>query len=440
MSATNFKRVAGELAKGGSLTLTSVADGFDAFCAGDLARALAKDAESRSVALIHVARDGQRARAFGEALSFAAPDIERLDFPAWDCQPYDRVSPDAAISARRIVVLSRLARTRSALERPRILSTTVNALVQRVAPLGKIAGDKFSAAPGNVVDRDALVQWLETNGFARASSVRDTGEYAVRGGILDLFPPGMPNPLRLDFFGDALESIRAFDPESQRTTAQLRGLDLVPMSEVQLTSESMRRFRQAYVAHFGAQTRGDALYEAVSEGRRHQGLEHWLPLFYEKLDTLFDYCAGAPLMFDPLADAAASERFAQIGDYFDARKNAHDADSSHSTYKPLAPDGLYLAPPEWRARIASASVVSVMPFAQPETSEGLAVDCGSKPGRTFASERADPNANVFSAAIEHVRALQADGKRVILAAWSDGSRERLAHVLAVHFIDSTAPL
>ncbi|MDQ6703162.1 MAG: transcription-repair coupling factor [Pseudomonadota bacterium] len=437
---TDLKRVAAELAKGSSLTLSSLTEGFDAFCIADVTRALAKDAESRAVVLVHVARDGQRARAFGEALAFAAPDIELLDFPSWDCQPYDRVSPDAAISARRIVVLSRLARSRSALERPRILSTTVNALVQRVAPLSKIAGDTFSTAPGNVLDRDGLVQWLETNGFARASSVRDTGEYAVRGGILDLFAPGMPQPLRLDFFGDALESVRAFDPETQRTTGQLRGLDLVPMSEVQLTSETMRRFRQGYVTHFGAQTRGDALYEAVSEGRRHQGLEHWLPLFYEKLDTLFDYCADAPLIFDPLAEAAASERFALIEDYYGARKAAHDAAPNHSTYKPLPPSALYLAQPEWRERIRAASLVSMAPFAQPAAGSGLVVDCGSKPGRAFATERADPNANVFSAVIGHVRALQAGGKRVVLAAWSDGSRERLAHVLADHGFTSTAPV
>src|ERR1700730_1488254 len=187
----------------------------------------------------------------------------------------------------------------------------------------------------------------------------------------------------------------------------------------------MRRFRQAYVARCGAQTRGDALYEAVSEGRRHQGLEHWLPLFYKKLDTLFDYCPGAPLIFDRLSEAAASERFAQIDDYFGARKSAHDDDPGHSTYKPLPPGALYLAEPEWRERIRVASVVSVSPFAQPETGKGLVVDCGSKPGRTFAAERADPNANVFSAAIGHARALQAGGQRVVPAAWSDGTRERL---------------
>src|SRR5262249_56938761 len=104
------------------------------------------------------------------------------------------------------------------------------------------------------------------------------------------------------------------------------------------------------------------------------------------------------------------------------------------------PGALYLAEPEWRARLRAASLVSVVPFAQPETGKGLVVDCGAKPGRAFAAERADPNANVFSAAIGHVRALQAAGKRVVLAAWSDGSRERLAHVLADHGFASTAPV
>ena len=437
---TDFKRAIAELAKGGSLTLSHLADGFDAFCVADLTRALARDAEKRAVVLVHVARDSQRARAFGEALGFAAPDIELLDFPSWDCQPYDRVSPNAAISARRMTVLSRLARTRSALERPRILSTTVNALVQRVAPLQTIAGDTFSAAPGNAVDMNALAQWLETNGFARASTVRDAGDYAVRGGILDLFPPGMTQPLRLDFFGDTLESIRTFDPETQRTVGQMRGLDLVPMSEVQLTTETMRRFRQAYVACFGAQTRGDGLYEAISEGRRHPGLEHWLPLFHEKLDTLFDYAGPAPLILDPLVEDAAGERLTLIKDYYDARKSAHDADPGRSSYKPLPPDRLYLSPAEWRRRIDGASLVRATPFGQPDGAAGLVLDCGSKPGRSFAPERADENANVFKAAVEHVRALQGRGKRVVIAGWSDGSRERLAHVLADHGLTEAAPV
>jgi transcription-repair coupling factor (superfamily II helicase) len=436
----DLKRAVSSLEKDRTLTLASVPDGFDAFCIADLTRALARAAERRSVVLVHVARDEQRARAFNEAMSFAAPEIEVMDFPAWDCQPYDRVSPNAAVTAARTTVLSRLALSRTSLERPRILSTSINAVLQRVPPRQQVAQESFSAAPGNAVDMETLVQWLEANGFARASTVRDTGDYAVRGGILDLFPPGMTQPVRLDFFGDTLESIRTFDPETQRTSGQMKSLDLVPMSEVQIKTDTMRRFRQAYVARFGAQTRGDALYEAISEGRRHAGFEHWLPLFYDKLDTLFDYVGDAPFVLDPLTEDAAQERLTQIKDYYDARKSAHDADPAHSSFKPLEPDALYLSPSEWRKDLDTAPIVRVTPFSVPGSSKGLVIDGGARPGRSFAPERQDENANVFQAAADHARALLDAGKRVIVAGWSDGSRERLAHVLGDHGLKNLEPI
>ena len=136
----------------------------------------------------------------------------------------------------------------------------------------------------------SIVAWLELNGFTRASTVREPGEYAVRGGILDLYPPGMDMPVRFDFFGDAIETIRAFDAQTQRSEGALRALDLVPVAEFQLVTETIRRFRTGYVAQFGATTPDDLLYEAVSEGRRYPGMEHWLPLFHDRLETLFDYC------------------------------------------------------------------------------------------------------------------------------------------------------
>ncbi|HEU6441872.1 MAG TPA: transcription-repair coupling factor, partial [Microvirga sp.] len=196
------------LKKGQGLTLSSVPDGFDALAVADLARGLSGSVEGPAV-LVHVARDGQRQQNFASSLGFIAPEIEILPFPAWDCQPYDRVSPNAAITAQRMTTLARLARSKTSEDKPRILSTTVNALVQRVPPRARIAAETFSAAPGNVVDTTLLINWLETNGFMRTGTVRDTGEYAVRGGIIDLYPAGLPNPVRLDFFGDALESIRS---------------------------------------------------------------------------------------------------------------------------------------------------------------------------------------------------------------------------------------
>ena len=309
------------LQTGDSLTLASVPDGFDALVVADLTRALGALSEGPA-ALVHVARDGQRQQVLENALRFIAPEIEVLTFPAWDCQPYDRISPNAAVTAQRMTTLARLTRSRSSAERPRLLSTTVNAVLQRVPPRARVAAESFSAAPGNMVNMDALVAWLEMNGFLRSGTVRDTGEYAVRGGIVDLYAPGLAGPVRLDFFGDTLESIRSFDPETQRTVGQLRSLDLVPISEVQLTTESIRRFRQSYVAEFGAPTRDDRLYESVSEGRRYPGIEHWLPLFHDRLDTLLDYAEGVPVAFDTLVDDAAGERLGQVKDYYDARKTA----------------------------------------------------------------------------------------------------------------------
>src|SRR5580692_6124889 len=351
------------LKEGGAVTLARAPEGYDTFVVAELTRALAKDGEQRAVTLAFVARDGLRAQAFIDALSFAAPEIEALHFPSWDCQPYDRVSPNAAISAQRMTVLARLARTRGALERPRVLVTTVNALVQRVPPLAFVAGAAFSAAPGNSVNMEELARWLEANGFSRASSVRDVGDYAMRGGLLDLYAPGAPAPVRLDFFGDTLESIRSFDPETQRSVGQLRALDLVPMSEAQVTSETIRRFRQGYAAEFGAQTRGDALYDAVSEGRRPAGFEHWLPLFYGAMDSLFDYIADAPVILDARAEEAAHERLAQIADYYQARKTAYEEDPAKANYRPLKPDRLYLSEDEWRERLAKAPVARLNPFA-----------------------------------------------------------------------------
>jgi transcription-repair coupling factor (superfamily II helicase) len=414
----------------GAITLASAPEGYDSFLVAELVLAFAAAGEARAVALAFVARDGQRAQSFIDALAFAAPEVEALYLPAWDCQPYDRVSPNAAIAALRMTAFARLARTRGAIERPRALVTTINALTQRVPPIALVGAASFSAAPGNSVDMAALALWLETNGFSRASAVRDVGDYAMRGGILDLYAPGAPAPVRLDFFGDALESIRSFDPESQRSTGQLRALDLVAMSEAQLTSQAIRRFRQAYVAEFGGQTHGDQLYEAVSEGRRHAGFEHWLPLFFERMDTLFDYCGPAPIILDARAEEAADARFKQIADYYEARRAAYDDDPIKANYRPLKPDRLYLSPDEWRARLEAAPLARLTPFAMPP-GESI-VDCGARGGRNFAAERAQENVNVFDAAVAHIGALRDGGKRVVVAGWTDGSRERLSHVLAEH--------
>jgi len=261
--------------------------------------------------------------------------------------------------------------------------------------------------------------------------VREPGEYAVRGGILDLFPAGLEQPVRFDFFGDSLESIRTFDAETQRTLLDMRSLDLVPISEFQLVTETIRRFRMGYVAAFGAPERDDPLYEAVSEGRRHPGMEHWLPLFHERMDTLFDYLDATPVAIEPQSEDASRERFKQIADYYDARREALEHPGGGALYKPLPPDRLYLSEDEWTKRLEETALARLTPFAVPDGSANT-VDAGARAGRNFAPERTDGAVNVFEAVVAHVGALQAARKKVVIALWSEGSRDRMASMLRDH--------
>ena len=422
------KSPAENLRPGKALTLSQVADGAEGMVLADLARAVAARPSAPAISLCVVCRDGQRLAALSRALSFFGPDIQTLEFPAWDCLPYDRVSPNASVVAQRMTTLSRLARVKGR-DKPSVLLTTVNALSQRVPARDFTATHALSVAPGNVLGMAGVVNWLELNGFMRASTVREPGDYAVRGGILDLFPPGLDMPVRFDFFGDSLETIKTFDPQTQRSEMPIGQLDLVPVAEFQLITETIRRFRTSYVAQFGAATPDDQLYESVSEGRRHPGMEHWLPLFHDRLDTLFDYLPGTPLALEALADDAVHERFTQIKDYYEARMEALK-DGVTPAYKPLPPDRLYLTEKEWTERLEKAALARLTPFEAPPASD--VIDIGARAGHNFVAERAVEGSNVFEALSKHVMALQAQGKRVAIALWSEGARERMAHVLADH--------
>ncbi len=418
-----------ELLRAGTpLTLAQVADGAEGLVLADLARAVAAGKDAPAVSLSILCRDGQRMAQIARALSFFGPDILTMEFPAWDCLPYDRVSPNASVVAQRMTALSRLARVKGR-DRPSVLLTTVNAALQRVPARDFVSTHALSVAPGNVTGMASIIEWLELNGFTRASTVREPGDYAVRGGILDLYPPGMDMAVRFDFFGDALETIRSFDPQTQRSEMEMRGLDLVPVAEFQLVTETIRRFRTGYIAEFGAAAPDDLLYEAVTEGRRYPGMEHWLPLFHGKMETLLDYLPGTPLALEPLAEDAARERFAQISDYYEARRQAR-AEGVTPAYKPLPPDRLYLSEDEWNKRLDETRLARLTPFAVPEAA-GV-IDIGARQGRNFAAERAEPGSNVFEAVTEHVLALQGKGRQVAIALWSEGARERMSHVLADH--------
>jgi transcription-repair coupling factor (superfamily II helicase) len=425
MSAKLTDRVFG---RAEPVTLASLPDGM-------VGKVLADLAAERGGRLLYVARDGQRLAEVQRAAAFFAPHVEVLEFPAWDCLPYDRVSPHPAVVARRMATLSAL---KVPAKHPQLVLTTVNAALQRTPTRAFIARGSLSAAPGNRIPMDQLVHWLEDNGFLRTTTVREAGEYAVRGGILDLFAAGAGEPVRLDFFGDTLETIRAFDPETQRTIETRKRIDLVPANEMQLTPESIARFRTGYVALFGAAERDDLLYLSVSDGRRYVGMEHWLPLFNEGLETIFDHVGEAPVVLDHLAEEAAVERIALIKDHYGARRAAMDAGQGGVPYKPVPPDGLYLLGDEWQARLNVGSLARVSPFALPEA--GNVVDIGARRSRNFSAERNAGDVNVFDAVISHLRVEREAGRRVVVVCWSEGSRDRMGQVLVDHGMMNLKPV
>ncbi|MBX3597177.1 MAG: transcription-repair coupling factor [Rhizobiaceae bacterium] len=417
----------------GQYIVDGVPDGYEAFAIARVAQEAASDAP-----VVFVARDGQRLPEITEALAFAAPGLPVIELPAWDCLPYDRVSPGSDAAARRLDAMAAMAALKRKPHRAVVL-TTVNALLQRMPTAEAIEQQIIRAKPGNQIEMKELISRLELAGFERVPTVRDVGEYAVRGGILDLYAPSTDDAVRLDFFGDTLESIRAFDAATQRTTGNVAVFTLQSMSEVQLSPPSISRFRRAYIEAFGAPTPGDALYTAVSEGRRFAGMEHWLPFFYDRLETLFDYLPNAPVILDHLTREALHERHQLILDHYDARaKQGEQALKDATPYKPIAPGKMYLSPEEVASTLADRQAIEFSPFDAPFASGRAIHHAGAKAGRSFAEERADPNANVFDVVTRHIAEERSKKRRVLVAGWTEGSLDRLSQILEEHGLGNLA--
>ncbi|WP_234984180.1 transcription-repair coupling factor [Roseivivax jejudonensis] len=400
-------------------------EGFDATLVLD---------EARDGPVIHVARDDKRLAQMRDALAFFAPDMPVLHFPGWDCLPYDRVSPNADISAARMATLAALVH---GAPRRFVLLTTLNAATQRIPARDVLREAAFVADVGGRIDEDALRSFLVRMGFSQAPTVLEPGDYAIRGGIIDVYPPGEGGPVRLDLFGDVLDGARRFDPGSQRTTETLDRVELAPVSEVILDEAAIRRFRQSYRIEFGAAGSDDPLYEAVSAGRKHQGMEHWLPFFHERLETLFDYLPGAPVTCDDQTRPQHIARWESIVDQYETRVHAMKDRKSDTVYKPCPPENLYLDEAAWDAAVADRRVVRFHPL---EQASGPGVtDAGGRIGKSFSLERQQENVNLFSALADHVRAKLEAGP-VVVASYSEGARERLEGLISDEGLSEAIPI
>jgi transcription-repair coupling factor (superfamily II helicase) len=405
------------------LTLAGVPSGFLPWLAADLARA-AHGSKKGGRAVV-VAADEAAMRALADTVPVFGPEIEVLMLPAWDCLPYDRASPALRVMAERLATLSTL---QVKPNKPQLLIATINGATQRALTPFRIRQLTRRIAEGERIDREALVVQLNALGFQRSDTVAEHGEYAVRGSLIDVFPPGEEQALRLDFFGDEIDSLRRFDPADQRSTEKAVAFTLMPASEALLDEDTIKRFRSRYRETFGATATGDPLYQALSDGRRMAGMEHWLSLLEERLSTFFDYLGENDIVVrDGATDKAFEDRAEAVRDYHQNRVRAMEAQPG--SYRPLEPTALYLGKTEWQTLVADRPVHRTSGFPEPESAR--TIDFGVEPARDFAPERAQQS-NVYEALTKHIAELRKRGRKVVLASYSRGARDRLAGLIEDH--------
>ncbi len=401
-----------------SLTLASVPAGFTPLLLADLSRA----APSRTV---YIAPDDSVVRAVADVVPFFSPELEILQFPGWDCLPYDRASPSLSITSQRMATLQAL---QQPIKSKQLVLTTIGAVLQKLVSPFRIRQTGERLTPGLSISRDRLAALLIANGYFRVDTVAEAGEFAIRGSIVDLIPAGSEHGLRLDFFGDDIETMRHFNPADQRTIGIVDHFNILPAVEAIMDEDSIRRFRVAYRERFGVTATGDPLYQAVSEGRRLSGMDHWLPLFEERMETFFDHIGTDTLIIrDHGSLAAGQSRMDAITDYYDNRVRAQSTEAG--SYRPLPPEMLYLTATELDQRFAAFPAHLLTPFNQPDAAK--TIDFKVAAGRDFAPERA-LKTNIYEAVAGHLDGLMRKGIKPIIASYSAGARDRLKGLLADH--------
>lgn len=406
-------------------TFSSVAKGFGAFLAGNFA-------QNSSTDILYILEDGTALADAAAEAAYLYPDLQILKFPAWDTVPYDRTSPNPAIVAQRIACLAELVSNPTP-KKPRLILTSVGAVLQKLPPQKIFLNSMREVSVGNKLNFDDFLHYAAVNGYTRTAQVFEPGEFAVRGDIIDIFPTGTEEPLRIDLFDDEVERIRKFDVMTQRTTGELKSYRFEVMSEVVLDANTIKCFRSKYREAFGADFNGDEIYEAVSSGRKYIGVENWLPFFYnDPLLTLFDYVPAAALVVSDKVFEAAVSKADSIADYYHARLEALKIKSSTETeaYRPVQPELLYLTDKQFEQKTVDkkAVVLTAMNIPASET----VIDCQLVPGRDFSSAKNIAAGEVYL----ELKNYLAENKKLkrVIACSSEGSRERLFSLMSEYEI------
>ena len=323
--------------------------------------------------------------------------------------------------------MATLAALSSGFEAPLVLLTTLNAITQYIPNRTIVSNNSFVAIVGRTINVKELRSYFSKMGFVQTPTVTEPGDYAIRGGIIDVFPPGEIGPVRMDLFGDELESARRFDPVTQRTVENLDRIEFAPVSEVILDDVSINRFRNNYRKEFGSAGLDDPLYEAVSAGRKHQGYEHWAPYFHDGMETIFDHLPNAVIFMDENIERIHNSRWDGIDDQYEARLEALNSKNRLETvYKPIKPELFYISPDDLFDLLNNREQRKFIVLPQPTGPNSL--DMRARIGRNFAPERQNEELGLFEEFAKHIIEKRKTTS-VIIASMSLGARERLYGLL-----------
>ena len=400
-------------------TLYGIADSFGRFALVDLAKS------HLNRPIIAVCRHESYLDQMAKDMAILNPSLEILKFPAWDCLPYDRVSPKKDIIGKRVQTLTCLLQPQVS---PRLILTTVSGLFQRVPPSNLYQNSTLQIKIGKRISRKELESYFIAHGFNCVTTVRESGEFCFRGGIVDFFSASTDQPYRLDLFGEEIEEIKIFDPLTQLSIQSLSQLSLSPTSEMLLNQQTITHFRMAYRQQFGAACDQDPLYQAISAGRSYPGAEHWLALFYPKLDILLDYVENPIVCFEHQAFEFIKDRWEEIQEYYEARLNftAAEKTKTHLPYHPLPPSYLYPTLEEIEQRLQLCTVIHFSPYAAP-TPQGI--DLKARPIPDFLASRRNQEIDLFDHVSDRIRKAQLQHKKVIISCYSEPSQNRFIKLL-----------
>lgn len=276
------------------ISLTGHRSYWGALNESESALAIANFAKRSPDLFVVLTENSQQANQLHEALTFfLSGELDVLNFPEWETLPYDQFSPHQDIVSERLKTLNRLPSVRKG-----ILILPVATMMQKLVPAEYIHQYSFVLSVGDELKIDHFCHQLESGSYQRVSQVYEHGEFAVRGSIIDLFPMGSRTPFRIDLFDDEVESIRTFDPESQRSMDNIEHIELLPAKEYNFTKEGIDLFRSQFKTYFGDDARTAQVYKSVTEKQNIGGLEYYLPLFHKELASLFDYLPKNTLFFD----------------------------------------------------------------------------------------------------------------------------------------------